>query len=107
MELSKLNIFRIVQIKKLTNLYNCFNLENQNSAKKIGHFGIFRPRDILQYSQFFQFSYLPFDIPRQPLLSYTSSPNFLIIKKEKENFHPSHSTYNFSQVEGKVDVYAL
>ena len=70
LEFSKLKIFLIfqirsfwiVQIGKWRNFEILFNLENQCLVPKIGNFGIIRPFDIPHYSQFCQFSYLPFDI---------------------------------------------
>ena len=50
------------QIEKLTNFEIFFNLENQSLASKIANFKSVHWFDIPHYSQFFQFSYLPFDI---------------------------------------------
>ena len=62
LEYFRLEIFGIIQIGKLTDFYNLSNLKNRNLFKKIGKFGIVRLFDIPHYSQFCQFSYLPFDI---------------------------------------------
>ena len=61
-EFIKLEVFGIVQIGKLRNFKIFFNLENQSLTPKIGNFEIVRPFDIPHFSQFCQFSYLPFDI---------------------------------------------
>ena len=57
----KLHVYEIVQIEKLTNIYNFFNLKNKNLAKQIFNFGIIHSFDILHYSKFCKFSYLHFD----------------------------------------------
>ena len=81
-EFSNFEVFEIVQIGKLRNFDIFFNLENLSLASKIGNFGIVRPFDIPHYSQFCQFSYLPFDINQfrrfnfLTFISYTSG-NFL------------------------------
>ena len=71
MEFFKLEIFLIYKIR---NFSNCPNwkinkyldlkkkLKNHNLAQKICNFGIVRPFGTSHYSQFCQFSYLPFDI---------------------------------------------
>ena len=71
-EFSKLNIFgtslngKFVNFpsRKLLNVYNFSNLKNQNLAKKLINFAIARPPDILIYSQFYQFSYLPINVTK-------------------------------------------
>ena len=70
LELSKLEMFEIFDIIKFWNCPNrevnnrldYFNLQNQNLALKIGDLRIVHPFDLPHYSQFCQFSYLPFDI---------------------------------------------
>ena len=47
---------------KIQRFRDFFNLENQSLAPKFGNFGIVRPFDIPHYSQFCNFSSLPFDI---------------------------------------------
>ena len=70
---SKLEIFGIFSIGKLTNFHNFttwkinklsefFQFGKLSKFKKLANFGIVCPFDIPHYSQFFRFSYLHFDI---------------------------------------------
>ena len=79
---SKFEFFGISQIGKLRNFEILFNLGNQSLTPKIGNFGIVHPFDIPHYSQFCQFSYLPFDINQFRRFNFStfilySSRNFL------------------------------
>ena len=87
---SKLKIFRIFQIWSFWNCSNwkikkfqdIFQFGKWKFGSKNWQYGIVRPFDIPHYSQFCQFSYLPFDINQFRRLNFStfisySSGNFL------------------------------
>ena len=86
----KSKIFRIFQVWsfwncpnwKIKKFWDFFNSENQIYTPKTGSFGIVYSFDIPHYSEFCQFSYLPFDINQFRRFNFStfiphSSGNFL------------------------------